>query len=281
MGTQQLRSQGDEYSVDRERGMMPPKEKLLYEQREFPPVVQETVLPRERKEIQNVIHREVIIPEVHRITQPYFEKTVIPEVIQNRELPPVFHETSRGQGPTLPPREVPQSTRQQLPTESQVVEKPPIIVENVKKVVTTEIQPVIYREVIEPVIMREMRPSHERFVEPPMQQNVQQMPQVLQPTHHAHTMPYHHHMGYGAFPFWTPGQQQQQPGMLYPAPMGQSWFPWGHHHHQGFVPQQQSWGFPQQQQQGFGQQQFPQQQQQQQQQQSGLGQQQQFPGSRF
>jgi len=203
-------------------------EKVLYEQREFPPVVQETIIPQEKKEFQQVIHREVIVPEVHRITQPYFEQKILPHSVQERQLPSVFHEIPRG-GQNIPTRDIPQSSMQRQPVETQFVEKPPIVVETVKKVLTTEIQPVIYREVVEPQIIREMRPMYERFVEQPTEQVMPrgQFPSFLQPVHHHHPM---HNYQQGQFP------QQGQQGQLYHQ---QGQFPQqGQFHQQGQFPQQ-------------------------------------------
>jgi len=211
-GLQQLQQQQQQYGQGQGQGslgMMPNKENVLFEQREFPPVVQETVIPQERKETQQVIHREIIHPEIHRVTQPYFERQVRPQVVQERELPPSFRETPSNM--QIPQREVPQSTSQMAPVMEQVVEKPPIVLESIKRVVTTELQPVIYREVIEPHVIRQFQPMREQMVEQPTFQqarSINDLPGVLLPQHHQHAG------FFGGHPqqqqqFWQQGQQGQ------------------------------------------------------------------------
>jgi len=104
------------------------------------PIIKETIIPKERIELQPVIHRERLQTEIHRIIEPSSETQINPTITERRELPPKFQQ---GSG------EYAQST---FSTSSPIIErivKEPIVVENIRKRIIQEVQPIIYRDIIQ------------------------------------------------------------------------------------------------------------------------------------
>jgi hypothetical protein len=48
------------------------------------------------------------------------------------------------------------------------MEKAPIVIEHRKRIITEEVQPILYREVVEPEIIKETRNIYEKYVEAPI-----------------------------------------------------------------------------------------------------------------
>jgi len=131
---------------------------------EKPVVIHERIRKEEVEEIQPIIHREHEQLEVHQILQPMVEQIVQPTVIQERilvaETRPLVH---RGgyMGSVAP---VATSDVQSF---RKVVEKPAIIVDVERRKVLEEIQPVVYKEILQPTIIRETRDIYEKIIEAP------------------------------------------------------------------------------------------------------------------
>jgi aspartate/glutamate racemase len=127
-------------------------------------VIHERIRKEEVEEIQPIIHREHEQLEVHQILQPMVEQIVQPTVIQERllaaETRPLVH---RGgyMGSVAP---VATSDVQSF---RKVVEKPAISVDVERRKVLEEIQPVVYKEILQPTIIRETKDIYEKIIEAP------------------------------------------------------------------------------------------------------------------
>jgi hypothetical protein len=62
------------------------------------------------------------------------------------------------------------------PVEREVVQKPPVVIETIRKHIKEEIQPVVYREVLQQELIRETKPIYEKIVEAPSLVRVQAQP---------------------------------------------------------------------------------------------------------
>jgi len=145
-------------------------------QREYlekPVIVRETILPEEKVSVQPVIHREREQTEFHEVMQPMKERDILPTKVVYATLPnqvtPTLVENDQQfqrsyQESTH--RYIPSS--EVLPTQSQTVEKAPILEEFIHKKIIEEVQPVLYKETVQPTLIEEVQPIYERVVEAPV-----------------------------------------------------------------------------------------------------------------
>jgi len=145
-------------------------------QKEFlekPVIVRETILPEERVTIQPVIHREREQTEFHEVVQPMKERDILPTrlvyaTLPNQVTPTLVENDQQFQ------RSYQESTHRYipssevLPTQSQTVEKAPILEEFIHKKIIEEVQPVLYKETVQPTLIEEVQPIYERVVEAPV-----------------------------------------------------------------------------------------------------------------
>jgi len=133
---------------------------------EKPVVVHERIRKEEVEEIQPIIHREHEKLEVHQVTQPMIEQIVQPTIFQDRALAsetrPII-----SKGSYIASTAIAQGT-QDIQSFHKVVEKSPIIMETERKRVLEEIQPVIYKEILQPTIIRETKDIYEKVIEAPI-----------------------------------------------------------------------------------------------------------------
>jgi len=139
---------------------------------EKPTIVRETILPEERIEIQPVVHRERDQLEVHEVVQPMKERDILPTKMVHATLPAetrapliendVAFKTQYREAST---KFVP--TTQTAAVRSETIQKAPIIEEHVNRKIVEEIQPVLYKETIVPVVVHETQPIYEKVVEAP------------------------------------------------------------------------------------------------------------------
>jgi len=133
---------------------------------EKPAVIHERIRKEEVEEIQPIIHRELERLEIHQVTQPMVEQIVQPTQIQERTLAaetrPII-----SKGVYTPSTAIPQGT-QDIQAFHKTVEKPAIIMETERRRVIEEIQPVIYKEILQPTIIRETREIFEKIIEAPI-----------------------------------------------------------------------------------------------------------------
>jgi len=147
-------------------------EATTVERQEREPILRETIIPQERIEVQPVIHREREVLELHQVTQPVYEKEVRATKIESTELPAEYREKIEGSQAEFQERlreglEGLHSSVKWENVERNVIDQTPIIHETIKKIVREEVQQVIYREVIEPRVIKETLPIYERVVEAP------------------------------------------------------------------------------------------------------------------
>jgi len=132
---------------------------------EKPVVIHERIRKEEVEEIQPIIHREHERLEVHQILQPMVEQIVQPTVISERSLAAETRPlVNRGgyMGSVAP-----QGTSD-VQNFHKVVEKAPIFVDCERRKVLEEIQPVVYKEILQPTIIRETKDIYEKVIEAPL-----------------------------------------------------------------------------------------------------------------
>jgi hypothetical protein len=147
-------------------------EPTFVEKKERAPVIQETVLPEERVEIQPIIHREREQLEVHQVVQPMRERDIVATEVRSLVLPAETRQEVRESDVEFQRRYQDELLKYNSglniqPVKHERFEKPPIVEEIVRKKVIEEIQPIIYRETIKPVIIQETLPIYEKIVEAP------------------------------------------------------------------------------------------------------------------
>lgn len=147
-------------------------EATTIERQEREAIIRETIIPQERIEIQPVIHREREVLELHQVTQPVYEKEIRATRIEDTELPAEYREKIEGSQAEFQERlregmEGMHSSVHWENVERKVIDQTPIIKETIKKIVREEVQPIIYREIVEPRVIRETLPIYERVVEAP------------------------------------------------------------------------------------------------------------------
>jgi len=134
---------------------------------EKPVVIHESIREEQVEEVQPVFRVEREKTEIRQITQPLVDKEIMPVHIEERTLAVEVLPTIIEKTVTVPEIED-HSTRDFESTRRQVVEKAPIVQETEKWRVIEEVQPIIYREIIVPHIIRTSRPSREVIVEAPV-----------------------------------------------------------------------------------------------------------------
>jgi len=139
---------------------------------ELPAVLHETKKFVEREEIQPVIHRNREATEIHLSEKEINESSVRATKVVETSRPAQYVEfKSKGaqEVETVLEQERAkyQSTVEVLPSSRQVVTKPPIVEEFVHKKIIKEVQPVINRETIAPVVYKETVPIYEKIIEAP------------------------------------------------------------------------------------------------------------------
>jgi len=140
---------------------------------EKPKIVQEKVISKKKEVIQPVIVREREQIEINQVTQPYHQTEIKPAIIKEKELAPEFREYKQGMSEESKKEYKEESSKykstlEYAPVEYERIEKAPVIHETIKKVVKTEVQPVIYKETIQPEIIKEVKPIYEKIIEAPV-----------------------------------------------------------------------------------------------------------------
>jgi len=128
-------------------------------------VIQERIHPIEKEEIQPVIFREREQTEVKQVTQLLHETEVRPTLIHQRQLPAESRELVEKAEPiseniVLPSRSIEETKR------TQVVHQP-IVNTIIKKTIIEEVQPILERDVIAPLVIRKNVPIYETVIEAP------------------------------------------------------------------------------------------------------------------
>jgi len=144
----------------------------VHQIKEQAPVIHEKIFPYEREEIQPVIHRDREQTEVIQVEAPTYEREIRPMTILEKQLPaemmPEMRESTKESDLIYEEfAKLHHSTLERAPMQHNVIQKPPIVEEHIKKTVIEEIQPIIHKEVLEPHLIRETKPIYEKVVEAP------------------------------------------------------------------------------------------------------------------
>jgi len=137
---------------------------------ERPAVVHETIRKDIVEEIQPVIHREIEVPEVHRVIQPVFENQLKDTVVVDKTLDSQYRATfvQPASDDFIAKRDRLEPSTTDFETTKTVIEKEPIVVETRTRKVVEEIVPVVHREVIKPEVIRERLDIYEKVIESPV-----------------------------------------------------------------------------------------------------------------
>jgi hypothetical protein len=136
---------------------------------EAAPIIHETIRREEVEEIQPVIHREREKTEIRKITQPIQTKETKGVTTTEVTLPVEVKAEVR-----MPVSEPPQLAvlpgvaHEQTRT---TVQKPPVVIETVKQKIVEEVTPVVYKQTVEPHVIKITQPIYEKIVEGPVYVN--------------------------------------------------------------------------------------------------------------
>jgi hypothetical protein len=142
----------------------------LIEKFEKPAVVHEVIRTEEVVEVQPVIEREREKLDVYEVVQPIREREVVATEVRSAVLPAQTRAAIvEDQSAFLSQRSAPGefSTREVAPTMHQTIQNAPIVHETITHKVIEEVQPVIYKEIDRPVLIKETLPIYEKVVEAP------------------------------------------------------------------------------------------------------------------
>jgi len=143
---------------------------VVVERVEKAAVVHEVLKTEEVVQIQPVIEREREKLDVYEVVQPMREREVIATEVRQAVLPAQTRATVvEDNSAFLAQRSAPTdfSTREVAQTLTQTVQNAPIIHETIVHRVIEEVQPVIYKEIDRPILVKETQPIYEKIVEAP------------------------------------------------------------------------------------------------------------------
>jgi len=133
---------------------------------EKPMVIHEKLRTEELEEIQPIIHREYDLTEVRQLVQPISEGIIQQTQVFQKELAaeirPTVQLAAGYVSPALPSGSV------NTETTHKIVELNAIICETEKKRIIEEIQPIVYKDVLQPVLIRETKNIFEKIIEAPV-----------------------------------------------------------------------------------------------------------------
>jgi hypothetical protein len=121
-------------------------------------------------EVQPVIQREREKLDVYEVVQPMREREVVATEVRTGILPAQTRATLvEDQSAFMAQRSMPGefSTREVAPTLHQTYQNAPIVHETIHHKVIEEVQPVIYKEIDRPILVKETLPIYEKVVEAP------------------------------------------------------------------------------------------------------------------
>jgi len=138
------------------------------------PVVRETIKPEERFNIQEQVERDIHQTEIKKVIQPIVEKEVNATQVHYNTLPTqhreFVHTSERDMEAKLRTgmSEL-QSTRVVAPTvELGTTERGAIVHEHYDKKIIEQVQPIIYREIVQPHIVETVQPIQETIYSAPV-----------------------------------------------------------------------------------------------------------------
>lgn len=186
---------------------IPVKETIVHDVK----LVEEKVHMHEEQHVQPILTRDIEQKEVRQVIQPMHETTVLPT--QRATGTMAGEERLINNDRMVAPQVVPEAVRIQGEANVNVVQHAPIVEERIHKQVIEEVQPVLYRDVIQNKEVIITQPIHERIVEAPIViQETRTMVErgviELGTTNVGLVDGHHHHSGVKVLPESTIGQQQ-------------------------------------------------------------------------
>jgi len=120
---------------------------------------------REKEIIQPVITRDIDKTEIRQVVQPVHEEKVLDTQLREKVLATqnIEKDMSRPVAPIAVP-----TARSETDKQTQRVEQAPIIEERIHKKIIEDVQPVIYRDVVQNEEVLIKQPIHEHIVEAPV-----------------------------------------------------------------------------------------------------------------
>jgi hypothetical protein len=148
---------------------------------EKPPVIREIVHPSEKHEVNPIIYREREQTEIRQVEQPIYETLRRPTIVIEKALPAENRPVIQPQATDFDLKyreglDKYKSSVEYAPVETETITKPPVVIETIRKHVREEIQPVIFREIYEPHVIKETRPIYEKIIEAPTLFRVSKQP---------------------------------------------------------------------------------------------------------
>jgi len=139
---------------------------------EKPAVIREVIHPSEKHEVNPIIYREREQTEIRQVEQPIYESFRKPIVFTEKALPAENRPTIQPQASDFDLKyreglDKYKSSLEYAPVETETITKAPVIIETIRKQVREEIQPVIFREIYQPHVIKETRPIYEKIIEAP------------------------------------------------------------------------------------------------------------------
>jgi len=133
---------------------MTSQEEITFERREKSPIIKERIIPQRTVEVQQVIHREIEQREIHHIIQPIKKTEILPTIYERVDQPIEYRSEAKESSERIEGSESSASPSSVIrePAKIERITKEPIIHETYKKTIVEEIQPIIYKEVIQPTI---------------------------------------------------------------------------------------------------------------------------------
>jgi hypothetical protein len=136
------------------------------EKLERPTIIQETIRPSERIEVQPLVHIDKDQVEVHKVVQPMRERDIAPTRVEHVSMAPQHMEYAAPQTQFRSTQPIIQPRTMVEPLQRSTLERPPIVEETIHKKVVEEVQPVLYRETVAPTVVHATKPIHQHIVEP-------------------------------------------------------------------------------------------------------------------
>lgn len=139
---------------------------------EKPAVIKEVIHSSEKHEVNPIIYREREQTEIRQVEQPIYETFRKQAVFTEKSFPAENRPTIQPQASDFDLKyreglDKYKSSLEYAPVETETITKAPVVIETIKKHVREEIQPVIFREIYEPHIIKETRPIYEKIIEAP------------------------------------------------------------------------------------------------------------------
>jgi len=140
---------------------------VVQEQKRQEPLVREIVRGSELHEFQPIVNREVVLTEYEPVIQVSHEVVEEPARSVRETMQPIHRELTAIGGEVPVFRRL-SASQQYMPVTKQVVEKPPLVKETVRRRQIQFVQPVIERERIQRTIVHVEKPVFERVLEAPV-----------------------------------------------------------------------------------------------------------------